>query len=300
MTEIKFSRLENLPLRDAWAHEAHKFTPWLADNIDHLGDAIGIRLELSGQEVPVGSFAADILARRSEDDAVVLIENQLEQTDHTHLGQIMTYLAGLDARVVIWVAPLFQEPHLAAIRWLNEHTAEGFSFFAVRLRVVRIEDSPYAPVFEVVESPNGWTQAIRKSVSGRRELKSPRYAYWSKLHEILPKSNWERWRQYTGFDLDGDLGLYIGLWATGEDIGIYIHSTEDASPREMKRSFGSALGDLERRLGPAGNRANGTIFSCKGPGDISDETKWDEMLAWHSEMIEKYQSAIEEALESRA
>ena len=155
MSDIAFGRLEDRPLREAWAHEALAFTPWLAENIDHISEAIGLPLELTGTEVAVDAFAADILARNPQDDSVVLIENQLEQSDHTHLGQILTYLAGLSARTVVWIAPSFREPHLSAIRWLNQHTADGFSFFALRLRVVRIGESPYAPIFEVVEKPSG-------------------------------------------------------------------------------------------------------------------------------------------------
>lgn len=92
----------------------------------------------------------------------IVIENQLEQSDHTHLGQILTYLAGLKAKTVIWIAPEFRTPHLSAIRWLNERTIEGFSFFAIRVRVVRIGDSPVAPIFEVVEQPNDWDRAVTK------------------------------------------------------------------------------------------------------------------------------------------
>lgn len=138
MTQIRFDNLTDLPLHDAWRHEATDFTPWLSESIDHLSEVIGIPLELTGTEVAVESFSADILARNPMDDSVVLIENQLETTDHTHLGQIMTYLAGLEAQTVIWIAPQFREPHLSAIRWLSQHTADGFSFFAVKARVVRI------------------------------------------------------------------------------------------------------------------------------------------------------------------
>jgi hypothetical protein len=152
MTDIRFDRLVDLPLREAWKHEAHEFTPWLAQNIDHLSEAIGVPLELTGTEVAVETFSADILARNPMNDSIVLIENQLEMTDHTHLGQIMTYVAGLEAQTVIWIAPSFREPHLSAIRWLNEHTADGFAFFAIKARVVRIGDSPFAPIFEVVAS----------------------------------------------------------------------------------------------------------------------------------------------------
>ena len=128
----KLGRLKNVNLREAWSHEAQDFTPWLAENLDRLSTAIGIPLELEGQEVSVESFSADILARNPQNDSRVLIENQLEQTDHTHLGQILTYLAGLEAQVVIWVASSFRDPHISAVQWLNDHTVAPFAFFAVR------------------------------------------------------------------------------------------------------------------------------------------------------------------------
>lgn len=149
--EVTFGTLEDIEARRAWAHEAHVFTPWLADNLDRLSQAVGIPLELTGREVSVGRYSADILATNPVDGSVVLIENQLEPSDHTHLGQIMTYLAGLEAQVMIWIAPTFREEHLSALRWLNQHTAENFAFFAVRLRVVRIANSPLAPLFDVLE-----------------------------------------------------------------------------------------------------------------------------------------------------
>ena len=124
MATPEFGTLETVDLREAWPHEAHNFTPWLADNLDRLSDAIGIPLEPEGTEVQVEQFSADIFARNPQDDSFVLIENQLEASDHTHLGQILTYLAGLEARTVIWVARDFQEAHLSAIRWLNENTTD--------------------------------------------------------------------------------------------------------------------------------------------------------------------------------
>ncbi|WP_172820809.1 hypothetical protein [Cyanobium sp. NIES-981] len=123
--------LESVDLREAWSHEAHSFTPWLAENLDRLSQAIGIPLELEGQEVSVSTFSADILARNPQDDGLILIENQLEITDHNHLGQILTYLAGLEAKIVVWIAKEFPDPHLSAVRWLNDHTVEPLSFFAV-------------------------------------------------------------------------------------------------------------------------------------------------------------------------
>jgi adenine-specific DNA-methyltransferase len=159
----RFATLDDVPLQEAWGHEAHDFTPWLAENLGRLSEAIGIPLELTDTEVAVESFSADILARNPQDDSVVLIENQFKPSDHGHLGQIMTYLAGLSAHTIIWIAPYFREPHLSAIRWLNEHTEEPFAFFAVKLRVVRIENSPLVPLFEVIERPNHWDRQVQET-----------------------------------------------------------------------------------------------------------------------------------------
>ena len=179
MTDIQFGRLQDLPLRDAWRHEALEFTPWLAENIDHLSEAIGMPLELTGTEVAVDRFAADILARNGDDQSVVLIENQLEEGDHRHLGQIMTYLAGLSAQTVVWIAPKFLEAHRAAIEWLNENTTDDFSFFAVTLRVVRIGDSPFAPIFEVIEQPNQWSRSLkRKADNAQSAAAEKRVGFW--------------------------------------------------------------------------------------------------------------------------
>ncbi len=114
---MEFGELIDVDLREAWPHEANDFTPWLAENLHRLSQAIGVDLELEDTEVSVEGFSADILARIPSDGSMVVIENQLENTNHTHLGQVLTYLAGLEAQTVIWIAREFQGPHLSAIRW---------------------------------------------------------------------------------------------------------------------------------------------------------------------------------------
>src|SRR6266851_3093921 len=127
--------------RDVWSSESIEFTPWLADHLDLLGEALGIDLELDGREAPVGDFSADLLARDNNRDRLVVIENQLEQTDHDHLGKMLTYAAGRSAGVVVWIAKKIREEHRAAIDWLNEHTDEELEFFAVELQVPKIDES---------------------------------------------------------------------------------------------------------------------------------------------------------------
>ena len=179
-------RLADVPVREAFAHEAHVLTPWLAANLDRISDAIGIPLEDADTEVTVEGFAADILAHDPANGRKVLIENQLEASDHTHLGQIMTYLAGLEASVMVWIAPTFREPHLAAIRWLNEHTVEPFAFFALRLRVVRIGESDLAPLLEVIERPNDWERAVQRAVvSSENDMAAFYNQFWSGFSDYL-------------------------------------------------------------------------------------------------------------------
>ncbi len=128
----------------------------------------------------VGSFSADLLARNPLDGSLVLIENQLEQTDHNHLGQILTYLAGLEAQVIVWIASDFRDPHLSAIHWLNDHTVDPFAFFAVQVKAVRIGDSPIAPLFEVVAKPNGWDRKLQQQVAspGRGAVQPSASSAW--------------------------------------------------------------------------------------------------------------------------
>lgn len=153
------SPLEVLKSRDPreyWYNEAAEFTPWLAENIQLLGDAIGMDLEVQSQEQSVGPFRADILCRETATDHLVLIENQIEQTDHIHLGQLLTYAAGLDAATVVWVAKRFRNEHRAALDWLNEITGVEFSFFGLEIELWQIGDSALAPKFNTVSKPNDW------------------------------------------------------------------------------------------------------------------------------------------------
>lgn len=152
--------------RDVWISEAGDFTPWLAENLDVLADELGMTLTLVSVEVPVGDFRLDIQAT-SGDGHSVIIENQLERTDHAHLGQLLTYASGLEAATVVWVAPKFRDDHRRALDWLNERTDTGVEFFGVEITVVQIgETGPRAPVFTVVARPNGWQKNVRENSGG--------------------------------------------------------------------------------------------------------------------------------------
>jgi hypothetical protein len=175
-------RLEPVDLRDIWKHEALAFTPWLAQNLDRLSDALGVLLTLEAVEHSVGPFSLDILAT-TPDDRKVIIENQLEPSDHGHLGQCLTYAAGVGASVVVWVLPRLHAEHRAALDWLNEHTDEGIQFFGVEVSAVRIGDSLPAPIFAVEARPNDWQKMARAGTSA--STSNPNWRGWDAGYRAL-------------------------------------------------------------------------------------------------------------------
>jgi hypothetical protein len=191
MTDL--SRLTPVPLRSHWANEATDFTPWLAsdENIELLSETIGIDLSVEETEARVGPFRADILCRDDSNDRYVLIENQLERTDHGHLGQLLTYAAGLDAAAIVWLAAEFTDEHREALDWLNHITGDDFHFFGIQIELWRIGDSVAAPRFNVVVRPNNWTKSVRAARSGAagQGPRSQMYrTLWSELFEQLSES----------------------------------------------------------------------------------------------------------------
>jgi Domain of unknown function (DUF4268) len=196
MSKATLGRLEKTDLRNAWTSEAGDFTPWLAEpeNLDLLGQAIGIELELEAQEKFVGPFRADILCKDIGSGQWVIIENQLERTDHTHLGQLLTYAAGLNAVTIVWIAERFTEEHRAALDWLNTITDENINFFGLEIELWRIADSLMAPKFNVVSKPNGWSKTVsegtrRLETSEHSETKQLQLAYWTDLKNLLQQQN---------------------------------------------------------------------------------------------------------------
>jgi hypothetical protein len=196
----QLARLTTLNPRDVWAHEAHDFTPWLLANADALAETLGIDLELTANEHRVGSFALDLIGRDLTNDCVLIVENQLEGTDHGHLGQLVTYAAGTDAGTVVWMATAFREEHRQALDWLNNQTAGNARFFGIEIGAVQIAESPAAPLFRLRAQPNDWhaqtTTAAKSTAQGG--TKSGYYLqFWEQLlqrvHEQHP--NWTNRRK---------------------------------------------------------------------------------------------------------
>ena len=178
-----------------WKHEASDFTNWLAEseNLDLLGDEIGITISLVQTEASVGKFNVDILAEEENTGRKIVIENQLGRTDHDHLGKIITYASGFDAEIIIWIVKRVRDEHKQAVDWLNEHTDEKINIFAIQIEVWQIEDSPPAPRFHVIAKPNDWAKAIKKT-SAQSELsdtKMLQFEFWAKFKEYVQDNNEE-------------------------------------------------------------------------------------------------------------
>ena len=208
MNTPNLGRLQKVELREAWASEASHFTPWLAqpDNLRLLGETIGIHLDPQAQEQSVGPFRADLLCKDVTSDAWVLIENQLERTDHSHLGQLLTYAAGLEAVTIVWIAQRFTDEHRAALDWLNEKTPDNINFFGLEVELWRIGDSPLAPKFNIVCKPNEWTRSVA-NVTAFSDVSQLCYDYWSGVlkalepHHILTPTAYPQRRKDNVFDV---------------------------------------------------------------------------------------------------
>lgn len=181
-------------LRKVWKNEARDFTPWLAkeENLEILANEIGLDIELIETEAKTGSFSTDILAKDSYSDDIIIIENQLEETNHKHLGQIITYASGHDAKTIIWIVKKVKEEHRQAIDWLNDHTDREINIFLIRLELWQIGDSNIAPKFNIISSPNNWTKTVKSTQSTNNkitELNLLQLEYWTKFSEYLDSND---------------------------------------------------------------------------------------------------------------
>lgn len=307
-TKKPLSKLERVPLREAWKHEASDFTPWLAEtgNLDALADALGIsELVLVATEHWVGDFKLDILC--TDGDEQVIIENQLEKTNHTHLGQIIAYAAGVGARKVIWVAESFRPEHAAALQFLNEHTTDELSFFAVEVELWRIGDSPLAPKFEVVVKPDEWTKAGReqaRAAASTSPTKQLQQKFWMALIEHLatkaPNIRPQKPRpQHWLNNSIGRSGIGLNITANTRDerLGVELWlSNQDA--KKHFANLASQKQDIENKLGfeldwqelPDSRACR--IASWLPKASIEDEGRWVEYIDWLTQRLIKMDAVL--------
>ena len=300
----QFGRLTQIKqLREHWEDEADDFTPWLAEeeNITLLGESIGINLEVEAQERNVGPFRADILCRDTDTDNWVLIENQLEPTDHKHLGQLLTYAAGLDAVTTIWIAENFTDEHRAALDWLNRITDEAFSFFGLEIELWQIGNSAVAPKFNVVSHPNDWQRTIRRSVQKRLTSTNELYLdYWTEVMDLLEKRNGsinpvkskpQGWQNFaigrTGFHLTAIVRAQnervgVRLMLNHQDADIYfslLEEDKDDIEKEMNT-------ELEWRENPGKKEKHVELFL--NDIDPQDRESWNDQHQWICDKLELF------------
>ncbi|MGC9237283.1 MAG: DUF4268 domain-containing protein [Thiomonas sp.] len=292
-------KLERVPLRKAWAHEAGEFTPWLAqeDNLNLLAEALGLdELELVGIEHPVGDFKVDILC--TDNGGKVIIENQLAKTDHTHLGQILTYAAGVGACKVIWVAESFRTEHVAALEFLNQHTTDELDFFAAEIELWCIGDSLMAPSFNVVVKPNDWAktgQQNAKAAAAMTPTKQLQLKFWT---------DWSAWLQaksstlrpqkpkpqhWTNIAL-GRAGVHLVSTVNSREkrIGmeVYIdHPNSKAMFKQLLAQKDAIETELQTKLDwqelPDGHACR--IIQYRHDSPLEDESQWPAYFAWLEE-----------------
>jgi Domain of unknown function (DUF4268) len=295
---------EPVDLRTIWNNEATDFTPWLAkaENLERLSKALGMDLETTGTEQSVGPYRADLLCKDAFSGNVVLIENQLEKTNHIHLGQILTYSAGLDVKTVVWIASRFTEEHRAALDYLNEITDEGYSFFGLEIELWKIGDSVPAPKFNIVSRPNNWAKNVRESNHQHGELtsvKKRQLAYWTAFKDFMDSrkgsvkcqnASPQHWLNMSigksGFWLTARVNSLKSVisadfrFKTVSSKAVYhlFYSDKEA----IEKEFG---GSLEWNESPEGKESHVTV--TKENADFRNEDDWQAQFIWLAERLEK-------------
>lgn len=287
---VEFGELVTVNPGQAWSHEEHHFTPWLAEqeNLDKLSEETGLPyLELVGREMREGNLRADIIARSVDDNRVVLIENQLYHADYDHLGRTLAYANAFNADIVVWVAGGFSLEPLAAYRWLNEHTKEDVDFFAVQVKVFRIGDSLMAPKFEVLERPNDWVRGTRTRLESREMTGAQKLCMdlWEFYGDRYP----DDLRLRPGYNASnvyipvGKLRtvLYVMVPPTSA-VGMWVESRRRPALPESKPAIDRCNAALEKR---------GASWEMKV--DPHDRDKWPEVADFLHENLRIFREVLE-------
>ena len=302
--------LVKVPLREIWSDEAASFTPWLAkaEHLKKLGDTLGMELETEDQEVSVGPFSADILCKDTVDGSWVVIENQIEKTDHRHLGQILTYAAGLEAKTMVWVASKFTEEHRAALDWLNEHTSDEISFFGLEIEVWRIGDSSPAPKFNIACKPNDWSKTVRSQAGDEGHItphKRLQFEFWTAFREYvqanskLPtrKPGFQHWMSFSIGRSGFNLAAITSMWSSANEgtkspevrADLYLSGLSAKMHfKELEKHKDEIQAQIDLPLrwhDPEGAKA--CRIGIRRDGDFTDRSKWPELFAWLLKYLEK-------------
>lgn len=296
-----FGHLEKVSLREIWSHEASDFTPWLADNIEELGKALGMDLELTEREANVGDFSLDILAKDLGTNHTVIIENQLTQTDHDHLGKLLTYSAGFDASIVIWISESIREEHRQALDWLNQRTDSDTLFFGVVVEVIKIDDSKPAFTFKLAASPNEWQKNKKqKRKSSSTSSKGERYQFYfqSLIDELRDTHKFtsakagqpQNWYSFSS----GIKGIVFGanFTANGKaraelyiDLGDleknqYVFEQLESHKQEIEEDFGEPFS-----WEPLENKRASRLALYRDASIFDSDSELEQVQSWHVEKL---------------
>ena len=299
---MKLGRLEKIDLRKQWKKEDTDFTPWLAEevNIELLGKVIDMELEVQGQEESVGPFKADIFCVDTRTNNYVLIENQLEKTDHTHLGQLMTYAAGLEAVAIIWIAKEFTEEHRAALDWLNSITDDTFNFFGIEIELFKIGDSNPAPMFNLVAKPNNWARSVKRSASlhSLSDMQLLQLEYWQALKNHLSKEHSkikmptplpQNWLNIGIGKNNFTLSIAVNSRENTINVGLYLigNNAKNNYDKLKEIAFEKSFEEIDNKvswLRMEDNKQSAIILTFKR--NIKDKNDWETQFAWFKEYLE--------------
>lgn len=295
-TDRSLGRIEFLNIREVWADEARNFTPWLLENSDYLSEVLGIEIELEQRELPVGSFSVDLFGRDLTNEAPLIVENQIEATDHRHLGQLLTYAAGTDATTVVWVASKFRDEHQQALEYLNHMTGDNARFFGIEIQAAVIGDSEPAPLFNLVVQPSDWrAQLTSQRANANRSKSNQNYlAFWTGFFECLENrhpgaagvrraQSRKRLRLHS---LRKGTAIVVGFRKSGQVfVELGIDPGDASRNREIFDLLENRKGEIEGSIGSSLNWLPLDNYrTCKirkeAAGEIEDTERWPEIIDW--------------------
>jgi len=305
MTSI--GRLTEVDIRQVWKNEAHDFTPWLLDNSDVLGDALGMELDLREAEHSVGDFSLDLIGEEVNTGDKVIIENQLERSNHRHLGQLLTYAGGTDPAHIVWITDEFRDEHRAALDWLNERTDEATRFFGLEISAVQIGNSPVAPQFKVVASPNTWQKEVKASSNSGISKRQENYSRFWSLFALEMKDREQTWtnaessrRLWMTFPTGTTLAKYaVALTQKYAKVEIYFGKGTHEENVQRLETLRKYQEHLEKAVGmpmsweplPHAKAARVAIYK---DADFKNEAKWPEEVDWMVTKLVALRDAVEE------
>lgn len=312
----EFQDLEPQDVREFWEHEAHEFTPWLAnairnEDVSHLEDILGLDLEVVETEKSVGKYNVDIVAEVIDDGRQIVIENQLAASDHDHLGKCIAYAAGVDADIIVWISPQFNDEHKDAFQWLNKNSREGVDLFAVRLEVWRIGDSPPAVRLNPIENPSEWKEKAKRSEGELSETRKLQEEYWTQFRDLIedrdtPLRPRKPKPQHWYNNPIGRSGFKLQFTANTVENRLYCQIVIRDDP-DVYQKLESQKEEIEKEIGEsliwtppeeAQRDSNRAKITLRRSGKLAERDAWSDYHSWMIERGEQFHDAFYERIQN--